>query len=107
MVVSSATIDSLLKEREQYPPPEAFRKQALVKDDSIYEDSERDFEGFWAKEAEGLRWIKKWDKVLQWDLPFAKWFVGGKINVSENCLDRHVHSERRNKAAIVWEGEPG
>ncbi|MFA5896457.1 MAG: acetate--CoA ligase, partial [Thermoplasmata archaeon] len=107
MVVSSATIDSLLKEKEQYPPPEHFRKQALVRDESIYEEAEKDPEAFWAKQAGELHWIKKWTKVLEWDLPFAKWFVGGKINVSENCLDRHLHDGRRNKAAIVWEGEPG
>ncbi len=107
MVVSSATIDSLLKEKEQYPPPEHFRKQALVKDESLYKEAEKDPEGFWAKQAEQLYWTKKWTKVLEWDLPFAKWFVGGKINVSENCLDRHLHDGRRNKAAIVWEGEPG
>ncbi len=107
MVVSSATIDSLLKEKEQYPPPEHFRKQALVRDESIYAEAEKDPEAFWAKQAEGLHWTKRWTKVLEWELPFAKWFVGGKINVSENCLDRHLYDGRRNKAAIVWEGEPG
>jgi len=107
MVVSSATIDSLLKEKEQYPPPEHFRRQALVADESIYDEADKDPEAFWAKQAELLQWSKKWTKVLEWDLPFAKWFVGGKINVSENCLDRHLHDGRRNKAAIVWEGEPG
>ena len=107
MVVSSATIDSLLKEREQYPPSGDFVRRALVKDDALYKQAAKDPEGFWAQEAERLHWSKKWDRVLQWEAPFAKWFVGGKINVSENCLDRHVHSDRRNKAAIVWEGEPG
>src|SRR3989304_320283 len=67
----------------------------------------KDFEGFWADEAKQLLWRKRWDKVLQWDEPFAKWFVGGRINVSENCLDRHLKTPLRNKAAIVWEGEPG
>ncbi|HYM40572.1 MAG TPA: acetate--CoA ligase [Thermoplasmata archaeon] len=107
MVVSSATIDSLLKEKEQYPPSDDFRRRALVKDDAVYAQAAKDPEGFWARQAEQYHWIRKWDKVLEWDAPFAKWFVGGKINVSENCLDRQVHSERRNKAAIVWEGEPG
>jgi len=107
MVVSSATIDSLLKEKEQYPPPESFRRHALVRDESLYEKATKDYEGFWGDEAKQLLWRKKWDKVLQWDAPFAKWFVGGKINVSENCLDRHIHTPLRNKAAIVWEGEPG
>ncbi|HLE54121.1 MAG TPA: acetate--CoA ligase [Thermoplasmata archaeon] len=107
MVVSSATIDSLLREKEQYPPPEHFRKQALVRDESIYVEADKDPEAFWGKQAETLHWTKRWSKVLEWELPFAKWFVGGKINVSENCLDRHLHDGRRNKAAIVWEGEPG
>ena len=107
MVVSSATIDSLLKEREQYEPPEAFRKVALLRDDRVYREADKDYVAFWGKHAEDLLWRKKWDEVLQWDEPFAKWFVGGELNVSENCLDRHVHSARRQKAAIVWEGEPG
>ena len=107
MVVSSATIDSLLKEKEQYAPPKEFTARALVKDDSLYREAEKDFEKFWAGQAEGLHWVKKWDKVLDWQEPFAKWFPGGKLNVSENCLDRHLTDGRRNKAAIVWEGEPG
>ena len=107
MVVSSATIDSLLKEGERYPPPESFRRHALVQDDGIYEKARKDPDGFWAAEADRLHWTKRWDRVLEWNAPFAKWFVGGRINVSENCLDRHVHSPRRQKAAIVWEGEPG
>ena len=107
MVVSGATIDSLLKEKEQYPPPESFRRHAIVQDDGIYEKARKDPDGFWAAEADRLHWTKRWDKVLEWNAPFAKWFVGGRINVSENCLDRHVHSPRRQKAAIVWEGEPG
>ena len=107
MVVSSATIDNLLREREQYPVPDAFREHALVRDDRLWEGAERDPEGFWAAEAEKLHWIKHWDKVLEWNLPFAKWFVGGRLNVSENCLDRHLRSPRRNKVAIQWEGEPG
>ena len=107
MVVSSATIDNLLREREQYPVPDVFREHALVRDDRLWEGAERDPEGFWAAEAEKLHWIKHWDKVLEWNLPFAKWFVGGRLNVSENCLDRHLRSPRRNKVAIQWEGEPG
>jgi acetyl-CoA synthetase len=107
MVVSSATIDSLLKEKEQYPPPGAFRKAALVKDDSLRKDAARDPEAFWARMAKDLSWVRPWTKVLEWDLPFAKWFVDGQLNVSANCLDRHLVGPRRNKAAIVWEGEPG
>jgi acetyl-CoA synthetase len=107
MVVSSATIDNLLREREQYPVPEAFREHALVRDDRIREGADRDPEGFWAGEAQKLQWSRPWEKVLEWDPPVARWFVGGRINVSENCLDRHVATPRRNKAAIAWEGEPG
>src|SRR3990172_7795038 len=107
MVVSGATIDSLLKEKEQYPPPEDFRRRALVQDPRILEDAARDPEKFWAEQAKEFTWVKKWDKVLEWKVPFAKWFVGGQLNVSTNCLDRHIPSPRRNKAAIVWEGEPG
>src|SRR4029079_16393749 len=64
-------------------------------------------EKFWAREAAELLWNKKWTKVLDWKVPFAKWFVGGKLNVSENCLDRHLRTSRHNKAALIWEGEPG
>ena len=107
MVVSSATIDSLLKEKERYPPSAAFRKKAVVKDDAFRLDAAKDPEAFWARMAKELAWIAPWSKVLEWNLPFAKWFVGGKLNVSANCLDRHLSGARRNKAAIVWEGEPG
>ena len=107
MVVSGATIDSLLREKERYTASDAFRKNALVKDEKLLERAAKDPEGYWAEEAGRLHWIKRWEKVLQWDAPFARWFVGGKINVSQNCLDRHVRTPLRNKAAIVWEGEPG
>jgi acetyl-CoA synthetase len=107
MVVSGATIDSLLREKEQYPPSDAFRQRARLRDDSLYESARKDPEGFWAEEARALQWIRPWTKVLEWELPFAKWFVGGQLNVSSNCLDRHVATARRNQAAIVWEGEPG
>ena len=107
MVVSGATIDSLLREKEQYAPPEAFRRAARVPDDGLYGPASKDPEAFWAEEAKALQWIRPWSKVLEWELPFAKWFVGGQLNVSSNCLDRHVRTARRNQAAIVWEGEPG
>jgi acetyl-CoA synthetase len=107
MVVSSATIDSLLREREEYAPTDGFRKGANIQDESIYREADKDYLRFWAKQADCLLWRKKWTKVLDWKEPFAKWFVGGELNVSENCVDRHVHSSRRHKAAIVWEGEPG
>ena len=107
MVVSSATIDSLLKEKEQYPPSAAFKKDAWIKNDSLYKQAAKDPNAFWARMAGELDWIRPWAKVLDWKPPFAKWFFGGKINVSANCLDRHLAGAGRNKAAIIWEGEPG
>ena len=107
MVESSGSIEALLHEDRTFPPPEGFRKQANIADPDVYKEAQRDPEGFWARFAEELDWFQKWDKVLEWDPPFAKWFVGGKINVSYNCIDRHLTSARRNKAALVWEGEPG
>ncbi len=101
------TIEVLLEEGKTFPPPEDFRKKAWVKDESIYKKAEADFEGFWASFAEELDWFRKWDRVLEWDPPWAKWFTNGKLNVSYNCLDRHITTFRKNKAAIIWEGEPG
>ncbi|HYU44271.1 MAG TPA: acetate--CoA ligase [Vicinamibacteria bacterium] len=104
-------IESTLKEVRVFPPPEAFAQAAHVKSlgeyRGLYEASLRDPEGFWAQQAETLRWSRKWDRVLEWNPPFAKWFSGGTLNISENCLDRHVSTWRKNKAAIIWEGEPG
>ncbi len=107
MVENLGNIDALLQEDRRFPPPEEFAKRANIRDPGIYEEAEKDFEGFWARFAEELHWFKKWDKVLEWDPPFAKWFLGGKINMSYNCLDRHLTTARRNKAALIWEGEPG
>ena len=107
MVENVVNIDALLQEDRRFPPPEEFAKRANIRDSGIYEEAEKDFEGFWARFAEELHWFKKWDKVLEWDPPFAKWFLGGKINMSYNCLDRHLTTARRNKAALIWEGEPG
>ena len=107
MVESTGNIEALLQEDRRFPPPEEFAKRANIRDPGVYEEAEGDFEGFWARFAGELDWFKKWDKVLDWDPPFAKWFVGGKINVSYNCLDRHLTTQRRNKAALVWDGEPG
>ncbi len=99
--------EALLQEGRMFHPSAAFREQANVADESLYEWAARDREGFWAAMAEDLTWFKKWEKVLEWNPPFAKWFVGGKLNVAYNCLDRHLDSWRRTKAAIIWEGEPG
>src|SRR5678816_630638 len=102
-----AEFSDLLREDRTFIPSDEFRTHAHVKDASIYADAERDPEGFWAQFARELEWSKPWDKVLDWQPPHAKWFVGGKINASVNCLDRHVKGPRRNKAAVIWEGEPG
>jgi acetyl-CoA synthetase len=94
-----------------FEPPAEFRERAHVKSleayRALYEKSVLDPEGFWGEQAGALRWRRRWDKVLEWKAPFAQWFVGGQLNLAENCLDRHVATWRKNKAAIVWEGEPG
>jgi acetyl-CoA synthetase len=107
----SADIESVLKEGRVFPPPPAFQAAAHIKSldeyRKLYERSLRDPDGFWSEQAESLTWSKRWTKVVDWQPPFAKWFVGGSLNLSENCLDRHVSTWRKNKAAILWEGEPG
>jgi acetyl-CoA synthetase len=101
------TIEALLLEKRQFPPPKKFSEQANVRDPSVYRKADRDFEKFWAGFARELSWYKPWKRVLDWKPPKAKWFVGGKLNASVNCLDRHVAGPRKNKAALIWEGEPG
>jgi acetyl-CoA synthetase len=108
----SNTIESHLIETRVFKPSDGFVQQALIPSldqyRELYQQSIQDPDGFWSKQAtELLLWRKKWDTVLKWEAPFAQWFVGGKLNVSENCLDRHLNGPRRNKAAIIWEGEPG
>jgi acetyl-CoA synthetase len=100
-------IDVLLQENRRFAPSEEFRREAHLSDASVYDLAARDPEAYWAKEAESLTWFQRWNQVLEWKAPRAKWFLGGKINVSYNCIDRHIDSPRRNKAALVWEGEPG
>jgi acetyl-CoA synthetase len=104
---SAATIDALLQETRRFPPTPEFVAQANVRDVSVYQRAHDDPDGFWAQAAERLDWYTRWDKVLEWNAPWAKWFVGGTLNASYNCVDRHLASWRRNKAAIIWEGEPG
>ncbi|MFN0084767.1 MAG: acetate--CoA ligase [Blastocatellia bacterium] len=109
--MSQPDINSSLKEDRVYAPSEAFSASAHITSreqyDRIYQRSVEDPEGFWAEIASELDWFKPWDRVLEWSEPFAKWFAGGEINISHNCLDRHLGSWRKNKAAIIWEGEPG
>ena len=105
---SGSTIEALLEEQRLFSPPEAFAKDAHVNDDDVFARAAADPEAFWASVAEELHWFKPWDQVLdESDPPFFKWFVGGKLNITYNCIDRHLNSWRRNKAAIIWEGEPG
>src|SRR5688572_20451288 len=103
----SAEIEALLKEDRSFAPSEEFRNNAVINDPEIYAKAATDPERFWENFAKELEWIEPWSKVLDWNPPNAKWFVGGKLNISANCLDRHVRTWRRNKAAFVWEGEPG
>jgi acetyl-CoA synthetase len=100
-------LEALLQEGRTFPPPKEFAKDALVVDSSVYDDAERDWQRFWATQALALDWQTEWHTILDWDLPFAKWFVGGTLNVSENCLDRHVRAGHGNQVAFYWEGEPG
>jgi len=100
-------IDVLLTETRSFPPPEAFARAAQVSTDAIYRMADQDYEAYWASAARTLEWITPWKTVLDWKPPYATWFAGGQLNVSANCLDRHVRGPNRNKAAIIWEGEPG
>ncbi|MSR31508.1 MAG: acetate--CoA ligase [Gemmataceae bacterium] len=111
MSSSSGNITSVLKETRSFPPSQEFSSQAHVKSlaeyEKLWKEAAEEPEKFWAAQADSLSWVKKWDKVLEWKEPHAKWFLGGKLNVSANCLDRHLSGARKNKAAIIWEGEPG
>jgi acetyl-CoA synthetase len=104
-------IESVLTEARRFEPSNEFRERAWIKSLAEYEDLYRraadDPEGFWAECARAVTWFKPFDRVLEWKFPFAKWFVGGQLNASYNCLDRHLAGPRRNKAAFIWEGEPG
>jgi acetyl-CoA synthetase len=109
--VANQDIDSTLREDRVFPPPPEFSARAYIQSleqyESLYRESIEDPEKFWAGAAGDLHWFKPWDKVLEWDLPWAKWFVGGKLNLSYNCVDRHALGARRDKTALIWEGEPG
>jgi acetyl-CoA synthetase len=100
-------IQALLKEDRKFPPPKAFKARALVKSDAVHREAAKNPVKFWEQRAKELAWFKPWTKTLEWKPPYAKWFIGGKLNVSYNCLDRHVQGTRRTKAALIWEGEPG
>ena len=103
----SSDLEALLQENRKFEPSDAFRAAALLNDPGVYERAAADPEAYWAEQAKTLEWIRPYDRILAWDPPHAKWFVGGTLNASVNCVDRHIRTPRRNKAALVFEGEPG
>lgn len=110
--MSEPNIESILQENRLFHPPSEFSQNAHIKSledyQRLYDKAKADPQQFWADLATTeLAWFQKWDTVLDWQPPFAKWFVGGKMNISYNCLDRHLTTWRKNKAALIWEGEPG
>ena len=111
MSTVTTNIESLQHEDRVFPPPPDFSASAHIKSfdelERLRREARADREAFWGRMAEELHWFKKWDTVLKWEPPHAEWFGGGTINISYNCLDRHVATWRRNKAALIWEGEPG
>lgn len=102
----SGSIDTLLTEDRTFAPDSRFSEHANAKDESVYREG-ADFQKFWEKYAKELTWMKPWNKILDWNPPDVKWFVGGKLNITESILEANIKTERRNKAAIIWEGEPG
>ncbi len=108
---TSSNIESVLKEGRLFSPSAEFSQNAHIKSldeyKKMWEYAKNEPEKFWAEQAESLDWFEKWNTVLEWNVPHSKWFLGGKINASHNCLDRHLTTARKNKAAIIWEGEPG
>jgi acetyl-CoA synthetase len=107
-VPQGAAIEDYFVEDRTFPPPDGFKADALVTGAEIYDEAEADWQGFWARQAADLvSWYDEWHTVLEWDQPFAKWFVGGTLNVSYNCLDRHVEAGQGQRVAYHWEGEPG
>ncbi len=100
-------IEALFAEDRTFPPPPDFAKHALVNDRSLYDEAAKDREAFWARQAEALDWFDRWHTICEWDLPNARWFIGGTLNVSYNALDRHVNAGKGDRVAFHWEGEPG
>jgi acetyl-CoA synthetase len=108
MADETTGIDALLLENRKFPPPESFKRDTLVAGTFLYDEASADYQGFWAKQAADLvTWSHDWHTICEWELPYAKWFVGGTLNVAYNCIDRHVEAGRGDKVAIYWEGEPG
>src|SRR3989442_2227994 len=105
--IGTTPMEPFLKKRRKYPRPKESAKRANVTRASVYAEAAKNPVRFWERFARELDWFKPWRKALEWKAPYAKWFIGGKLNVSYNCLDRHINSARRTKAALIWEGEPG
>jgi len=106
--VSNQTIEEFYTENRSFPPSEAFQRGALTADQTLYEEADADYEAFWARQArELLTWSQDFHTTLEWDLPYAKWFLGGELNITYNCLDRHIENGNGEKVAFHWEGEPG
>ncbi len=105
--MASEAIEDLLEEGRTFPPDEDFKRDALVTEASVYDEAALDPEGHWAQQAARLDWFKEWNQILDWQPPYAKWFVGGELNVAHNCLDRHVEAGHGAQVAYHWEGEPG
>ena len=105
--MTKPTMDSLLNERRLFPPPAEFARKAEIRDPAIYDRASRDREAYWAEWASRLDWFEPWHTVLDWQPPRARWFVGGRLNAAHNCLDRHLSTPTADRAAIIWEGEPG
>ena len=109
--MAEATLEAQLEElldQETFSPPSEFAQHAVISDPEIHERADKDPEGFWAEQASSLDWAEKWDQVLDWsNPPFAKWFVGGKLNVAYNCVDRHVEAGNGDRVALHWRGEEG
>ncbi len=101
------TIEALLQEARTFDPPPQFRQQSNARDPEIYTRAQRDPDAFWAEAARELHWFRPWNRVLEWNVPYAKWFVGATTNITYNCVDRHAKGQRKTKIAILWEGEPG
>ena len=106
--MSNQAIEEFYTENRSFPPSEAFQRGALTADQTLYEEADADYEAFWARQArELLTWSQDFHTTLEWDLPYAKWFLGGELNITYNCLDRHIESGNGKKVAFHWEGEPG
>ncbi len=101
------SIETLLQETQVFKASDSFKKNANLKSDTIYQKANKDRLAFWEEQAQNLLWFKPWKHIMEWNRPYAKWFIGGQLNASSNCLDIHLSTYRKNKAALIWEGELG